>query len=379
MVGWRYAALGRIRLDSGGGRGVRIRGGGDFARPLRRPPRISFWGSRLFGIVVEPIDHEAPGGPMIRASSVACTMAVAFACLANGCTESPHGANQNRSSAPPSSSVAVIVGATRIPVSLVANVASVESKSPSEAARAVAEDALLAEAAKERSLDKTLESARATTAILARATLDTLKKSANATPLSEAEITELSKEKWRDVDLPETREVVHAVVLRPKKETAESLAKAKELADQLHAKVANVTSADEFESLVNTIPHAPSEIVVERLPFFTAEGKMVSGDGELDATFSKAAFQLAPKKTSAIVETSFGWHVIWLNEIRAPHHVPTEERAALFHDEIVNRRVRAEIGRIVERAKKETPIEISGAAESILNDFFLQASNAKAE
>lgn len=273
----------------------------------------------------------------------------------------------------PTTDAPLVVGKTAIPASLISRVASGESTSAAEATRAIADDVLLANAAKARALDTSLECARATRSALARATLNELKRAATASPSTEAEISELSKERWRDVDLPETRVVVHAVVLRPKKETPESIANAKAFANNVHEKVANAATDAEFESLANLAPHTASEMVVERLPPFTSEGKMIDGGGELDATFVWAAFQLAAKRVSEVVETPFGWHVIWLNEVRPPRRLSSAEREALFRDEIVNRRVRREMNRILEEGKKRTPIEISGAAESILNDFFQRA------
>ncbi len=286
--------------------------------------------------------------------------------LLAGCGESTPNARLDSASR----DAVVRVSDQSIPLGWVEEVARAQGGHADAVAVALADDLRLSLAARRAHLDDSAEGARGSKAALARSTLQKALERARATAPTDEEVGTLSKERWRDVEVPETRVVLHAVVLRPKKETPETLMHAKSLAATLLDRVARADSVSEFEALANGVPHDASELVVQPLPPFTADGRIVSEEGSLDLAFARGAFQIdSIGKTSAIVESSFGWHVIYLVEKRGPKIVPLDARRALFLGEVVNRRVRAEIQRIAGERSGKHPIEISSAAETILAEF----------
>jgi peptidyl-prolyl cis-trans isomerase C len=305
-------------------------------------------------------------------------MNVRLACVALLATASGLSCGGDRTQAPPAEQaalggeVAARVGSDVIPMSLVIKVASAQHLTPREALRRLVDDAVSANAARARGLDRQLPTSWRLTSARARFTADHLLSEAKAAgPPTDEEVAQFSARYWREVDRPAAVRVVHAVALRPKKPDAAAEARARAVAEHLHEAVLSAKSAEEFQQIAKALPHPGVDVTVEPLAAFTREGRVSEGnEGNVDEAFAKGAYALEDVgSTSPVVESAFGWHVIRL-EARIPEQrMPLETRRIAFTDEAYTLRTGLATTARLAALKASTPIVVAPSAELLMRSL----------
>jgi hypothetical protein len=271
------------------------------------------------------------------------------------------------------------VGDIDLPVSLVRAVAGERRITPAAAVTLLVDDALAAKGAEARQLERGTTVLFGKRVVLGRATIDHLRADARATPPTDAEVQALSVIHAAEVDTPETLIVVHAVVLRPKEANPQSEAEAKGVATAIAAAEADATDPADFMARAKAVPHRGVDVVVEQLDPFAASGHVaVAGStATYDPRFVAAATTLtSPGATSAVVESSFGWHVIRLIERRAPNVVPFEERRRLFAEEVYANRGHESLEALEKQLREREPVSLVSGVDDVLAEA-LPAAHGK--
>jgi uncharacterized protein (UPF0147 family) len=230
-------------------------------------------------------------------------------------------------------------------------------------------DALFAAAVRENTAQAAGVSV-AERASFGRALLESLEQQArDAGPGTDAEVNEVTAERWLEFDRPASVRTSHAVVLVKKPDEA---APARALAERLRAALRGITGSAEFLERARAFPAPePLSISAEQLSPVTADGRMWEHGPRpqvvtLDPDYTRAAHALKhPGDQSPIVKSAFGYHVIFLEELVPEQRVPLEERRALLSDEIVTRRARKLVEATLTRLRQATPSEVVRAADSL--------------
>ncbi len=265
--------------------------------------------------------------------------------------------------------VAARVAGVDVSAALVARVASATGVSPAVAVERIVEDVLAARAAERAGLDRTEEVRQQLTAARARATVDRIREEARRSPPTDTEVAGATAAHWVAVDSPETFLAAHAVALRPKVADAAKEAAAKAVAAAVVAATAGAKSESEFRSRAEAVPHPDVELVVQGLDPVTADGR-VALEGQpmtYDPRFAAGAAALAaPGAMSSVVESSFGWHVIYLIERRPEHRLPLEVRRRMFAEEIEAARAHQALEALEAVLRKKEPVSTESGLDTLL-------------
>jgi len=259
--------------------------------------------------------------------------------------------------------IAARVGSEQIRVETVARIASAAQVPPSVARDRAVYDALFAAEGRVR-LDPVVVRA-GTLAVEARALLESLAEKARAEgPPNDAELDVFLRERWLEFDLPEAVVVVHAVALTPAGGKPDA---ARKVGEELAAKLAGITHPDEFLRVAKALPKGEIEVRAERVPAVCADTRgfqlTVAGAvsaGNFDADFTRAAHALKrPGDQSPLVHTSFGYHVILLEERLPERRIAREEARNQLLEDAVARRAGQEMRALVERLEGAAGIQVS--------------------
>lgn len=200
----------------------------------------------------------------------------------------------------------------------------------------------------------------------ARALLEAIQREAvERGPPTDQEVEELTRERWQEVDRPQSAQVTHAVALRPNQGSAES---ARQVALEIKKAVEGMTEPEAFIQKAQSVPAGEIEIRAERLPPMTADGRSWSPDGTpndrsshtFDLDFAHAANQLSKAgEQSSLVETRFGFHVLLLERKLPEHRVALPERRRAFAHEIWSRRARSRTTKLVESLEQAAQVTLA--------------------
>lgn len=254
------------------------------------------------------------------------------------------------------------VGDDAIDRALVVAVARAQQVTADVALQRLIDDALLAEAARRQQPTTRMSEA----SVLARALILRLKEQAlTKGPFTDEELAVPLADYWLDLDRPEKRTVVHALI----KKTApggEALAQAlqKELAAANGPDAAASEAA--FSARATKFKVTPP-VHVEKLAL-VADGRVAApSGGSVLESFTKGTFGIPEIfGTSDVVETSYGWHVIRLLAREPPFQATREKKIERMKPDLVAARVRAIQEELLQRLRALAKIAIVATDNDLL-------------
>jgi len=154
----------------------------------------------------------------------------------------------------------------------------------------------------------------------------------------------------------------------------ERAAAARLVAEKLATALGSVTSGDELVRVAQAFPSEGLQIRAERLPYVTADGRVLvrteSGfaaqRGGFDVDFAKAANAIAQVgQLSPVVKTSFGYHVILLEERLPAVSTPAPELQALLGPEVLARRGSKQRRELIDKLRAAVVVQTERASDDL--------------
>jgi hypothetical protein len=334
--------------------------------------------------------------PSRARSAVLLALALAAGCGGHGAGDGAPGPGAASGALP--AGVVAKVGPRLVPAANVAQIASAQGISERAALEVAVTDALLALGAAAGPEANRPEVRMGVTGILVRALLHQLWGEAVAQPISADELAAAAAQHWLDVDRPDGFRTVHALVQVDEKADDATRSRAHALAERIRAALgptaeqtrssspparaeaerlrfdANDTrdpAIAAFKRAVTALDAGGLGVRVEALPAVAADGRVIDYSAERGATFvpefSAAAAALRERgEVSAIVQTSFGYHVIMLLERLPGRHASQGELTAELHDGILADRARRAHQRLLSQQRARTHVELASNVDALL-------------
>jgi parvulin-like peptidyl-prolyl isomerase len=243
---------------------------------------------------------------------------------------------------------------------------------PRAAAELAISDALFAEGARGHLAPGAARSIER--AAMARGLLEQLvRDAAQAGAPTQAELSEVMRERWVDVDRPAAVRTTHAVVLNDKPERD---AAARLQAEKLAQVVSGATTDEELIRLAKDFkPEDGFEVRAEQLPFVTSDGRIFQRadagfkprSGSFDTDFARGANALQrPGDLSGPVKSGFGYHIIRLDE-RAPSAiVPAAELVERLAPEVRARRAGRARRELLDKLRPAAAVQLERAVDDLV-------------
>jgi len=244
------------------------------------------------------------------------------------------------------------VGQVVIPGSLLAGAARVRGVPKRLALDDLLADALLAQGARDRRLDRVPAIEWASVVSMARVVLSRLDAEARARGAPTAEELAIVR-------------VVQAVVRRSRGVQPDY---ARAIAEAIARQTQGAMDLSAFDERAARVAHGSLQVAVEQLPDFDASGRTADGS-EIDPTLVAAAFAIRTNgQTSDVVETPLGWHAMCLLARIAPSPQSIERERPEVVRRALTMRVRADLGAALLDKRQRTLVTISAAAEDLMTE-----------
>lgn len=187
--------------------------------------------------------------------------------------------------------------------------------------------------------------------------------------VSDAELAELTQARWWELDRPPMLRTTHAVVIL---RSPSDDGRARKVAERILEAVRAASRPEDFRRLARAVATDGLEVRVEDLDPVTADGRAIDPNvphasgatlAHYAEAYARAAFEIPSiGKTSGVVLTDFGYHVILAVEMIPERRIPPEDRRKLLESETTSRRAKRLLDDVLEKARTTTEIEIDRAA-----------------
>jgi hypothetical protein len=202
--------------------------------------------------------------------------------------------------------------------------------------------------------------------------------SAKQAAATEEELASWTAFHWAEVDRPQMFRTVHAVVRVKADAVPEEVQKAERVAQAIRVAVSGASDQDAFQTAAKAVPNEGLEVRAEGLDFVAADGRVMrlggkasAQGGRYDVAYASAAAQLSSAgQITPVIRSSFGFHVIRLEETLPPIRLDEGTRRSLANHDVLERRARlavqallanerARINPVVERSAEEATAKVS--------------------
>lgn len=221
-----------------------------------------------------------------------------------------------------------------------------------------------------------IERAGLARALLERVKLEEQPKGA----LSAADRAHLMENWWLQVDRPPSVRVTHAVVLVDAANTRQAEAKA--VAEAIRQATAGVTSPADFIAKAKAVPVGKLSLRTESLPPVAADGRVVNLDSANQPADQSQRFVLAFARAanalksvgqqSEVIRSSYGYHVIRLDEELPAFQLPPAEVQAILSQALTTERTAERLSKLTEPANAEHAVQVERAARELLGKITLE-------
>jgi len=213
-------------------------------------------------------------------------------------------------------------------------------------------------------------------ALLERVKLEEQPKGA----LSAADRARLMERLWLQVERPPSVRVTHAVVLLDAANKGEVEAKA--VAEALRQATAGAISPADFIAKAQAVPVGKFSLRTESLPPVTADGRVVNLDTanqpgdpsqRFELEFARAANALkGVGHQSEVIRSSYGYHVIRLDEELPAFQLPPAEAQAILSQALTTERTAERLRKLTEPPNAERPVQLERSARELLGKITLE-------
>lgn len=209
--------------------------------------------------------------------------------------------------------------------------------------------------------------------VFARALLESLLAAARTHgPATRQEVARETAAQWLVYDRPSAVKTTHAVA---RVTSPEERDQARQVANRIADAVRGATSSAEFIKRALSVEAGGVRVVAESLPPCTADGRVLPEQAaatleqvsRFDSTYARAANAIAQVGgQSGVVQSSFGFHVILLEERLPAHRVPFAERKKLLTEDIMANRAGKARDRLLDKLRKVEPFAATDRAGELL-------------
>ncbi|MCL2823643.1 MAG: hypothetical protein FWD57_06600 [Polyangiaceae bacterium] len=273
--------------------------------------------------------------------------------------------------------LAAQVGSESISVEQVLTLSDAEQIPAEEARSRLVYDALFAAEARAFGLADRTDVVGMARAELTRTLISRMKSDAYGSPITDEELARHTALNWLDMDRPEARRTVHAVVIPNNPDDPLDWSTAGRVARRIEDAVRLESSSEQFKKAAEAVDGDGLKVVVQDLPPVTSDGRVADLANRppvgavvptFDLSFARAVFELGEvgdKKGG--VRSQFGIHVVMLVSVQESRVVDGETRLGMLSAEIRAARMRGSLDGLLSTLVTRTPPKVERSVDAMLD------------